>query len=291
MNYFDIAASSIENFSMDEAEYTLLDRRTNIVVHGLDGKVFLKQSTINSADPAIPSSPSLYGFIRGGFRKLFAAIAQLQRYLGKPRRWPGGAKIKIYFGKTKGCKVFIGENIRGDMTINFRGNDSIIYIGSQCYLNKLEIRSLQDNDFIAIGNGVTTTNRNVWISGNGAGNETPAIIIGDDCMFSYDVVVRNSDAHPIFDAETDDQINEPTGIVHIEPHVWICEQVNILKSTTIGACSIIALGSVVTKDVPRFSIASGVPAISRTNENTYWARSDGAKKEKAKEYYQKYKNL
>jgi len=199
------------------------------------------------------------------------------------------ARVSINFGKTKNCKVFIGRGVKGDISVFFKGNDSLLYIGNGCNLSKVQIRSRQRNDFIAIGNQVTTTSTNVWISGNGAGKANPAIIIGDDCMFSYDVVIRNSDAHPIFDLSTDEQINEPKGVVHIEPHVWIGEKVNILKSVTVGACSILSLGSVITKDIPRFSIASGVPAVAKFKPDIYWARRDSEQaKSEAKFFIKKY---
>ena len=48
--------------------------------------------------------------------------------------------------------------------------------------------------------------------------------------------------------------------VHIEDNVWIGESVNIMPGVKIGFGSIIGAGSVVTKDIPEFSIAAGVPA-------------------------------
>lgn len=200
------------------------------------------------------------------------------------------ASVNINFSKTIGCKVFLGSNIKGDISVFFKGNNSILYIGDDCALNGLQIRSRQANDLIAVGNKVTTTSTNVWISGNGAGDVNPAIIIGDDCMLSYDIVIRNSDGHPIFDLDTDEQLNKPKGIVHIEPHVWIGEQVNILKSVTVGACSILSLGSTVTSDVPRFAVASGIPAKARVKNGTYWARSNNEKaKILAKYFVNKYR--
>jgi acetyltransferase-like isoleucine patch superfamily enzyme len=182
------------------------------------------------------------------------------------------ARFRINFNNTKGCKVFIGNQIGGDISINFNGDNSTVYIGDNSDLNQLEIRSRQAEDFVAIGEEVSVAGRNVWVSGYGAGNHTPAIIVGDDCMFSYDIVIRNSDAHPVFDGKTDRQINGPHGAVHIEPHVWIGERSNILKDTTVGACSIIALGSTVTRDAPRFSVIKGAPAEAAVQENSYWAR-------------------
>ena len=249
MKHYNIAAKSIENFSLNEKEYSLLDINHGFTIYGEERNVFVKDNN-------------------------------------------GKAQVTINFGNSINCKVFIGENLEGELNVTFHGNNSILYIGSGCKLRKVQIRSFQNNDFIAVGNYVTTTAQNIWISGNGAGNANPAIIIGDDCMFSYDIVIRNSDAHPIFSSTTDLQVNEPSGIVHIEPHVWICEKVNILKTTTIGACSIVALGSIVTKDVPRFSIAKGTPAKSYDNKENYWARgNDLQSREKAKHYLSKYMSL
>lgn len=48
--------------------------------------------------------------------------------------------------------------------------------------------------------------------------------------------------------------------VKIERNVWIGENAVILKGVTVGQYSIVAAGAVVTKDVPPFSVAAGVPA-------------------------------
>lgn len=48
--------------------------------------------------------------------------------------------------------------------------------------------------------------------------------------------------------------------VIIEEDVWCGANVTILKGVTIGRGSIIAAGAVVTKDIPAYTIAAGVPA-------------------------------
>ena len=50
------------------------------------------------------------------------------------------------------------------------------------------------------------------------------------------------------------------GSIKIGNKVWIGEKVTILPGVTIGDCSIIGAGSVVTKDIPPYSIACGNPA-------------------------------
>ena len=46
----------------------------------------------------------------------------------------------------------------------------------------------------------------------------------------------------------------------IESNVWIGGNVSIMDGVRIETGSIVAAGSVVTKDVPAFSIVAGVPA-------------------------------
>jgi acetyltransferase-like isoleucine patch superfamily enzyme len=51
------------------------------------------------------------------------------------------------------------------------------------------------------------------------------------------------------------------GKANIGNDVWTGHNVNILADVTIGDGAIIAAGSVVTKDVPPYAIAAGVPAV------------------------------
>ena len=50
------------------------------------------------------------------------------------------------------------------------------------------------------------------------------------------------------------------GCIKIEENVWIGENVSILGGVTIGNGAIIGANSVVTHDVPPFSLAAGAPA-------------------------------
>jgi len=48
--------------------------------------------------------------------------------------------------------------------------------------------------------------------------------------------------------------------VHIKRGAWIAINVVILPGVTIGECSIVSTGSVVTKDVPPYCLVGGTPA-------------------------------
>ena len=73
-------------------------------------------------------------------------------------------------------------------------------------------------------------------------------------MLAWNVSIMDSDMHPVL---TEELVNKP---VTIEDNVWIGCHVVVLKGVTIGTGSLIAAGSVVTKDVPPYSIAGGIPA-------------------------------
>ncbi|WP_373032907.1 CatB-related O-acetyltransferase [Sulfurovum sp.] len=50
------------------------------------------------------------------------------------------------------------------------------------------------------------------------------------------------------------------GSIHIDDEVWIGFGATILSGVTVGKGAVISAGSVVTKDVPPYSIVGGVPA-------------------------------
>jgi acetyltransferase-like isoleucine patch superfamily enzyme len=67
------------------------------------------------------------------------------------------------------------------------------------------------------------------------------------------------------------------GPVTIEDEVWLGEGVCVLPNVTIGRHSVIGSNSVVTKDIPPYSVAVGIPAkvIRRYNSETkQWERVD-----------------
>lgn len=51
------------------------------------------------------------------------------------------------------------------------------------------------------------------------------------------------------------------GTIRIEEDAWLGANVTILPNVTIGKCSVVAAGSVVTKDVAPFTVVAGVPAV------------------------------
>ena len=113
-----------------------------------------------------------------------------------------------------------------------------------------------------------TSNRSLCLV-NGDGQ---SILFGEDCMLSMAISIRASDSHAIFDTATREVINA-SGDVVLEPHVWVGEDVSILKDVTVGAGAVIGSGSVVTRSVPAKSLVVGAPARV-VRENVTWSRQE-----------------
>lgn len=90
------------------------------------------------------------------------------------------------------------------------------------------------------------------------------IKIGDDVMMAPDVIILTSN-HETSDTTRTmrGQGARPDAPVIIEDDVWIGTRVIILPGVTVHQGAIIGAGSVVTKDVPAFSIVGGSPARVR----------------------------
>lgn len=95
-----------------------------------------------------------------------------------------------------------------------------------------------------------------------------SIKIGNNVAISHDVTIMDSDFHNV-----DYEGYEMTKSIVIGDNVWIGSRSLILKGVNIGNGSIIAAGSVVTKDVPAKSIVAGVPA-KVIRDNIEWGSNN-----------------
>ena len=85
---------------------------------------------------------------------------------------------------------------------------------------------------------------------------TTKVTIGNNCKFGPFSMIIDSDFHNVKDHTKDGE----SGEIVIEDDVWIGAKATILKGVRIGKGAVVAVGSVVTKDVPANAIAAGVPA-------------------------------
>lgn len=158
------------------------------------------------------------------------------------------------------------------------GNNNKILFAEDSILNNTEIIIIGDNNKVVVGskakflgghnatifvnmnsNGTFEVGENSSLRGVKCEINGAAIRIGKNVMTSYGIYLRNHDSHKVLSVETGEVTNPPADI-NIGDHVWLCEGCTILKGVTVGNNSIVALKSLVTKDVPANSIAAGCPS-------------------------------
>lgn len=155
----------------------------------------------------------------------------------------------------------IGEFILDNSSIEFKGENNIMYFGKNIKLKNTKLRFTGNNSLIYIDdnympislNGRVGNDSVLYLGKNTYINrgievyatERKNIIIGDDCMLSYETCFRTSDPHPIYDVKTCKRINYAKSI-YIGDHVWIGQQCLILKNSKIYSGSIIGGHSVIS---------------------------------------------
>jgi len=92
------------------------------------------------------------------------------------------------------------------------------------------------------------------------------VVIGNDVLIASRVFISDLNHGSYSGEEQDSPLTKPnerllfTKPVHIKDNVWIGENVCILPGVTIGRGCVIGSMSVVTKSIPDYSIAVGIPA-------------------------------
>ena len=109
---------------------------------------------------------------------------------------------------------------------------------------------------LTIGNNVSVGWQNEIFVGR-------RVILGDNVRLAVKVRLVGYPGHPINTEDrakglpdTDDQV----GDIIIEDDVWLAAGVTVMNGVRIGAGTIVATGSIVTKDLPPRVLAGGVPA-------------------------------
>jgi acetyltransferase-like isoleucine patch superfamily enzyme len=189
---------------------------------------------------------------------------------------------RIWFHKSRGM-LLVGKGARIIHAENLSVGKNFI-IEEYAELNCLSINGIMIGDKVTIGSYALIRPTGKYGGGIGAGlrvgnnsNIGPFAYIGCSGMITIGNNVMISPRVSIYAenhnfSRTDIPMKEQ-GVtkdeVVIEDDCWIAANSIILAGVTIGKGSIISAGSVVTKDVPRYSIVGGVPAkiIKTRNEH------------------------
>jgi acetyltransferase-like isoleucine patch superfamily enzyme len=175
------------------------------------------------------------------------------------------------------AKKTFGQKIASWVGYKLATRNPRVHIHTSCSISpeaKINPRdgviSIDENSTVAFGaivQGNVTIGKNSSVQAYsilvGYGNEKDcdgSISIGDEVRIASHVMIIGADH--IFD--------DPNRSIHsqglkrqsvvVEDDVWIAGRVNIMAGVRIGRGSVIGAGSVVTCDIPPYSIAVGVPA-------------------------------
>lgn len=184
----------------------------------------------------------------------------------------------------KGLKIYWTGVFSNRIKIINHGSDNFIEFGEGCRLSRCKIQIFGNGNRIKIEQDCVCRDMDIWLSDGGAieiGHNThfvgkihiactegKAVKIGERCLFSSDIVIRTGDSHSILDGKGQ-RIN-PASDVSVDDHVWVGQQVVLLKGAEIGEESIIGANSLVTgKKFGNRVVLAGNPA-KVIKENVMW---------------------
>ncbi len=159
--------------------------------------------------------------------------------------------------------------------LDIRGNNNVVVIGENSRAKKLVLRvgnHVQAHGCVAhIGDDFSSEPNCVfylYTSGN-------KLEIGNDCMFSRDIVLRCGDSpHLLFDAETGEYL-DTDGHVVIGNKVWVGEYSYITKKVSLPSNTIVAAKSVVTRKFTEEYCALGGNPAKVVRRGVKWVRNRG----------------
>ena len=160
-------------------------------------------------------------------------------------------------------KSVIGRNAR---IYNLLGDPSMITVGAHSRIEG-ELQVFWHSGKIRIGAWCYVgTGSRIW--------SMNSVAIGNDVYISHLVDIHDSNGHPraagLRVREGRQMLSGGTGLketanesapIIIEDRTWIGFKSTIMKGVRIGEGSIVAAGSIVTKDVPPYTIVAGNPAV------------------------------
>lgn len=187
------------------------------------------------------------------------------------KRWFYVHWNRVYFWM---LGIEYGRNMRVQNKVYVLGNGEMTIGEDFSYCSGDNINSVSRN---IRGSFHTMAKSAIIVIGNNVGISASCVramdkvVIGNNVQIGADCLIMDTDSHPQDymqrrrDFEMSMNREEYLNLIskspiYIEDDVWIGARCQILKGVRIGARSIVAAGSVVTKDVPADCLVGGNPA-------------------------------
>ncbi len=242
-NYFSLE-DRIKKTSPDKKVLPLL-KLSNL------SKFIYKLKNVKFIKKLLNSKTNTFVLIKANGQKIYnPKIKKLEiKFWGKNNyieiHEPLTIRDNLYISCVDNCEVKIEKNNFYKKAMFLLGNSNKLNIGSNTTIEEASI--LQRNSF----------NNN--------------IIIGSDCQISYEVIIRSTDGHTIYDKNSK-VVRNYTKDVIIGDHVWIGARTMVLKGAQIPSNSIVGACALVNKEfTEENTVLAGIPAkIIKRNVN--WDR-------------------
>jgi acetyltransferase-like isoleucine patch superfamily enzyme len=141
--------------------------------------------------------------------------------------------------------------------LTFNDADEIRALFSELIGKQVDESFLLIPPFYMTGGDEIRIGRNVFVNQNCTFYDLGGLDIADDVLIGPNVSLITS-GHPIEPSQRRDfTIAKP---IAIEKNVWIATGATVIGGVTVGENSVVAAGSVVTKDVPANTLVGGNPA-------------------------------
>jgi carbonic anhydrase/acetyltransferase-like protein (isoleucine patch superfamily) len=168
-------------------------------------------------------------------------------------------RISIHNTGANNCFLFNNKKGSGAANVTLRTHGSectaLICDLSVSPLNIFDVFFRSNEQLLYFGEGSTSVGVRVELQGTGR-----TVAIGDDCMLSSDVWIRNHDMHTIFVVDSEEITNMDPLDVIIEKHVWLGFDSLIFGARRIGFGSIVGTRALVRQELPALVLAVGIPA-------------------------------
>lgn len=143
-----------------------------------------------------------------------------------------------------------------------------IRIGRHVEIRKGSMLRFVGDAYIGDRNSITARGGQIVFGERFASNESVilnadiggSIVFGNDCLIGPRVIFRTANHNFSNTKLTIASQGHTLGDIHVEDDVWIGANTVVLPGVRIGQGSVVGAGSVVTRDIPPYSVAAGVPA-------------------------------
>jgi len=177
-------------------------------------------------------------------RKIINRLLEMLAFIKIRDKVVKGAHSSLFYHTVyvrPGCRVEIGDDSKVEASIYFDRPDARVKVGDRSYIGGAK--------FIC-AEGIT---------------------IGDDVQIAWGTTIMDHDSHSIYwEQRKEDALKWLKGekdwshVKHAPIRIcdksWIGFDTIILKGVTIGEGAVVGAGSVVTKDVPPYTLVAGNPA-------------------------------